>query len=120
MLESHQRVEPISLVLSKDYDDPLQTLSNTVLIDALCRSRAIFSISLDGNRTCHVECLVPLSKMYSEYCTYESIVVQVVDQGIVPNVPYQFANLYIALVRDCLVASDTETSGLACFRPPVA
>ena len=45
-LESYKRV--ISLVLSKDYDAPLQLLSNTVLIDALCRSRAIFSITLES------------------------------------------------------------------------
>ena len=32
----------ISLVLSKDYDPPLQTLSNTVLMDARCKLQAIF------------------------------------------------------------------------------
>ena len=38
-----------------------------------------------------------------------------VDSG---SVPYQFANLRIALVGDCLLANDTETLGLACIRPP--
>ena len=61
-LESHERVELISLVLSKDYDAPLQSLSNTVLIDALCRSQAIFPITPDGNLTFHVECLDPLTQ----------------------------------------------------------
>ena len=113
-LESHERVELISLVLSKDYDAPLQSLCNSVLIDALCRSRAIFSITLDGNRAFHVECLVPLSKVSTNYCTYESITVQAVDSG---NVPYQFANLHIASVRDCLLPNHPETLGLACIRP---
>ena len=53
--------------------------------------------------------------MYTEYRTYESIIVQAVDSG---SVPYQFANLNIALVCDCLLANDTETRGLACIRPP--
>ena len=61
-LESHERVGLISLVLSKDYDAPLHTLSNTVLIDALCRSRAVFSVTLDGNCMLHVERLVLLSR----------------------------------------------------------
>ena len=82
LLESHERVELISLVLSKDYDAPLQSLSNRVLMDPLCRSRAIFSITLDGNRTFHGECLVPLSKVSTSYRTYESIVVQAVDHRI--------------------------------------
>ena len=33
--------------------------------------------------------------------------------------PYQFTNLHIALVCDCLLANDTETLGLACIRPPL-
>ena len=114
-LEAHERVELISLVLLKENDAPLRTLSNTVLIDALCRSRAIFSITLDGNRTFHVECLVPLSRVYTEYRTCESIIVQAVDSG---SAPYQFANLHIAFIRDSLLANDTETLGLACIRPP--
>ena len=104
----------ILLVLSKDYDAPLRTLSNRVLIDALCRSRAIFSITLDGNRTFHFECLVPRSRVYTEYRTCESIIVQAIDSG---SVPYRFANLHIALVRDSLLANDTETLGLARIRP---
>ena len=52
--------------------------------------------------------------MYTEYRTYESIIVQAVDSG---SVPYQFANLHIALVRVFLLADDTETLGLACIRP---
>ena len=90
-------------------------MSNTVLIDALCRSRAIFSITLDGDRPFHVECLVPLSKVSTNYHTYKSIIVQAVASG---SVPYRFANLHIALVRDCLLAYDTETLGLACSRSP--
>ena len=117
-LESHERVELISLVLSKDYDAPLLTLYNTALIDALCSSRGIFrvSITLDGNRTFHVDCLVPLSKVYTEYCTCESIIVQAVDSG---SAQYLFADLHISLVRDCLLAKNTKTLGLACFRTPV-
>ena len=53
--------------------------------------------------------------MSTNYRTYEWIIVQAVDSG---SVPYQFANLHIALVRDCLLANDTETLGLACIRPP--
>ena len=53
--------------------------------------------------------------MYTEYRTYESIIVQAVDSG---SVPYQFENLHIAFIRDSLLANATETLGLACIRPP--
>ena len=58
---------------------------------------------------------VPLSKVSTNYHTYKSIIVQAVASG---SVPYRFANLHIALVRDCLLAYDTETLGLACSRSP--
>ena len=47
-------------------------------------SSAIFFLSLEGNSTCHVECLIPLSKVCTEYATDESIIVQVIDWGMVP------------------------------------
>ena len=97
-LESHERLGLISLVLSKDYDAPLHTLSNTVLIDALCRSRAVFSV---------IACfMLSVWFLSAEYRAYELIVVQAVDSDIVP---YQFANLHA--VRYCLLANDTETLG---------
>ena len=49
----------------------------------------------------------------SHSVTYESIIVQAVDSDILP---YHFADLHIAriaLVRDCRLANDTETLGLA-------
>ena len=49
-----------------------------------------------------MECLVPLSKVYTGYSTFKSITVQAVDLGMVP---YQLANLHIASV----LLNDTET-----------
>ena len=42
---------------------------------ALCGSRAIFSVTVDGFSTFHFECLVLLSEVYIEYSTYELIIV---------------------------------------------
>ena len=53
------------------------------------------------------------SILYSS--TSESIIVQVVDTG---TMLYQFANLHVALVRDCLLANDVETINPACVLPP--
>ena len=61
-LESHERVELIQLVFLKDFDALWRAVSNTVLIDALCRSREVFAIILDCSNKFHIECLVLLSK----------------------------------------------------------
>ena len=95
-LQSHGRVELIPLEMSRNFNAPLHALSDIVLVEALCRSRAIFSLTLDGNSSFHVECLVPLSRICKTFSASESIIVQVVDTG---TMLYQFANLHVALVQ---------------------
>ena len=117
-LQPHEREELTRLEISRNYNAPLHPLSDIVLVEALCRSRAIFYLTLDavdGNSSFHVECLVPLSRICKTFSASESIIVQVVDTG---TMLYQFANLHVALVRDCLLANDVETLGPACVRPP--
>ena len=117
------RVELIQLVISKHSEAPMYAVSNTELVEALCCSQAIFSHTLDGNCTSDVECL--LSSVCTEFPANESIIVQMVDAG---SMLCQFANLNMALLRDCLVANclvlrdclvaNAETLGSACLRPP--
>ena len=54
-LGSHERVELTPLEISRYYYAPLHALSDIVLVEALCRSRAIFSLTLDGNNSFHVD-----------------------------------------------------------------
>ena len=49
----------------KNYNLPVYALSGIVLVEALlwlCRSQAIFSPTLDGSSSFHVEWLIPLSR----------------------------------------------------------
>ena len=67
-----------------------------------------------GNSSFHVECLVPLSKICKTFPVSKSIIVQVIDTC---TMLYQFANLHVALVLDCLLANDVETLDSACLLP---
>ena len=58
---------------------------------------------LDDDSRFHVECLVPLSKIYTECPTAKLIIVHMVDLKIEQ---YQFAQIH-----------DTETLGTACILP---
>ena len=88
-LQSHGRVELTPQEISRNFDAPLHALSDIVLVEALCRSRAIFSLTLDCNSSFHVECLVLLSRICKTYPASWSIIVQVVDTC---TMLYQFAN----------------------------
>ena len=107
-------MELIPQVISRDIDVSVDTLSDSVLSTALCQSLAVFSFTLDGNKMFPVECLVPLQRVCTSCPKNESIIVQAVDSG---TLSFQFANLDIALVRDCLLANAVETLGSACTRP---
>ena len=48
-LQSHERVELTPLEVSKSYNAPLYALFGIVLVEALCRSQAIFSLTLEEN-----------------------------------------------------------------------
>ena len=54
VLESHERVKLIPLMIAKDCNAPLWALSKTVLIYALCILQAIFPITMDGICTYYV------------------------------------------------------------------
>ena len=45
-LEPHERLELVPQVISRECDAPADTLSNSELIEALCKSRAVFSVTL--------------------------------------------------------------------------
>ena len=51
------------VIMNRNFNAPLHALSVIVLVEALCRSRAIFFLTLDGNSSFHVEWLVPLSRI---------------------------------------------------------
>ena len=119
-LQSHERVELTTpLEISKNYNAPLYALSDIVLVETLCSSQAIFFLTLDDNSRFHVECLLPLSRIKKRYPASESSIVQVVDIGP-GTMLYQFANLHVALVQDCLLTNDVETLGSACLQPPAS
>ena len=83
------------LEISKNYNAPLYVLSDIAPVEALCRSLAIFSLTLDGNSNFHVECLVPLNRICKTNAASKPIIVQVVNTD---TMLYQFANLHVSLV----------------------
>ncbi len=46
-------------------DTELNKLSDTELIDQLCKARAVFQYTMDGESYFAVECLTPLSRVWN-------------------------------------------------------
>ena len=101
-LQSQKQVELTPFEMSKNYNAPLYALSDIVLVEALCRSQAIFFLTLDGNSNFYVECLVHLRRICKTCPACELIMIPVVKTG---TMLYQFANLHFALVLYCMLAN---------------
>ena len=80
----------------------------------MCRSRAVFSYSLNNSQRRTVECLLPLSTIHSLPIQPEYILVQDLDAELLCN---QSSVLTIHFVRDCMMEGGAENINDACARP---
>ena len=96
-------------------ETPLCSVADGQLGVTLCRFRAVFSFTLNGNDHLTVECLAPLDRVWQPLVASSFIVVQDVTAGVPSG---RLAALSLAFVRDCFMASAVETLKKACARPP--
>ena len=96
-------------------ETPLCSVADGQLGETLCRFRAVFSFTLNGNDHLTVECLAPLDRVWQPLVASSFIVVQDATAGVPSG---RLAALSLAFVRDCFMASAVETLKEACARPP--
>ena len=113
-MASHDCME-LEQVVSAHEQTELGVVPDSQLADALCRSRSVFSFTLDGQSQLTVECLVPLRRVWQHQAGSEFIVVQ---NFCAPITTCRLAAFSIAFVRDCLLANGLDTLREACTRPP--
>ena len=93
----------------------LSAISDRDLAVSMCRSRAVFSYSLNDFQKRTVECLLPLRSILPSPFQHECILVQDLDAELLRN---QFSVFTIHFVRDCMLEGWIETVSSACARPP--
>jgi len=60
-------------------DLDLEQLSDSLLLDQLCKTRAVFRYTIDEVSYVAVECLTPLSRVWSDPRGQTALVVQILD-----------------------------------------
>ena len=96
-------------------DLDLEQLSDSLLLDQLCKTRAVFRYTIDGVSYVAVECLTPLSRVWSDPRGQTALVVQILDPELQsPRVGV----LAVSLVRDILKDNAADRLSEACSCPP--
>ena len=95
-------------------DTELSKLSDTQLMDQMCKARAVFQYTMDGESYFAVECLAPLSRVWNTPRGQELIVAQVLQHR---DQAHQVGVIGMALVRDSLKDNGVDSLAEACRRP---
>jgi len=96
-------------------DLDLEQLSDSLLLDQLCKTRAVFQYTIDGVSYVAVECLTPLSRVWSDPRGQTALVVQILDPELQSP---RLGVLAVSLVRDILKDNAADRLSEACSRPP--
>ena len=93
----------------------LDQLSDSILLEQLCKTRAVFSYTTDGVSYMAVECLTPLSRVWSDPRGQAALVVQILDPELQsPRVGVFEASLVLDILKDNAADRLSE----ACSSPP--
>jgi hypothetical protein len=95
-------------------DLALERLSDSLLLAQLCKTRAVFNYTTDGVLHMAVECLTPLSRMWSDPRGQEALVAQVLDSELQSP---RIRVLGASLVWDILKDNAADRLSEACSRP---
>ena len=93
----------------------ISKISDAHLVQHLCRSRAVFSFTMDGSNYRQVECLTPYKLVVSAEQADESVVVGTFQPE--PRSAAHLAVFTVALIRDTLRDNSIELLSDACRRP---
>jgi hypothetical protein len=96
-------------------DLALEQLSDSLLLDQLCKTRTVFSYTTDRVSYMAVECLTPLSRVWSDPRGQAALVVQILDPELQSP---RFGDLGASLIRDILKDSAADRLSEVCSRPP--
>ena len=96
-------------------DVAVDQLSDSVLLEQLCKTRAVFSYTTDGVSYMAVECLTPLSRVWSDPRGQAALVVQILDPELQPP---RVGVFEASLVQDVLKDNAADRLSEACSRPP--
>ena len=96
-------------------DVAVDQLSDSVLLEQLCKTRAVFSYTTDGVSYMAVECLTPLSRVWPDPRGQTALVVQILDPELQPP---RVGVFEASLVRDVLKDNAADRLSEACSRPP--
>ncbi len=95
-------------------DLDLENLSDLLLLDQLCKTRAVFRYTIDWVSYVAVECLTPLSRVWSDPRGQTALVVQILDPELQSP---RLGVLAVSLVRDILKDNAADRLSEACSPP---
>jgi hypothetical protein len=98
-------------------DLALEQPSDSLLLEQLCKTRAVFSYTTDWVSYMAVESLTPLSRVWSDIRGQAALVVQILDSELQsPKIGVFWALLVWDILRD--KCADRLSDSEACSRPP--